>query len=136
LGLLLAVLGAVGLAGCRCATQSGDQIFLLDGRAGSALSLDGPLDAGSVPPATSDASATSNAPDADTTGTEPPGRSLDCTATAAGCTPGGHCKAACSCVLARDISGSVSIQKCVLLATGGPPSVEVGYTITFSGCGD
>ena len=117
---LVWVLGLLSLAawcgGCRCGSQTYDQVFLLN--------------------ATVDASLV--ATDAGGTDAEVgPSPSLDCTPAAAGCTADGPCAAACHCVLDRDLrpSGQVGISKCTLLA-GPVPTVEVHYTVTFSGCGD
>jgi hypothetical protein len=116
---LVWVLGLLSLAawcgGCRCGTQSYDQVFLLNASADAALiSTDG-----------GDASASNVT------------ASLDCTPAAAGCVVGGPCAAAGHCVLDRDLrpSGSIGITRCTLLADPAP-AVEVHYTITFSGCGD
>jgi hypothetical protein len=107
---------ALWLTGCRCQTQTFDQIFLLDANAQTVLSFDGSADL------SGDAGI-------------PSGASLDCTPAAAGCAPGGDCPAACQCVLTRDLSRSqVSIEKCTFLI-GASPSVEIRYVVTYPGCG-
>jgi len=119
---LVWVLGLLSLAawcgGCRCGSQSYDQVFVLNAAVDASLI---PTDAGDV----SDAGAGVTT------------ASLDCTPAAAGCVPGGPCAAACHCVLDRDRQSgfSTGISKCTLLADP-IPSVEVHYKITFSGCGD
>lgn len=111
----------VWLSGCRCETQLYDQVYLLDAAAGE------PLSGEDAAPASGDAAA------------EDPGASLDCTAAAAGCARGAECLAACECI--RDCGrlgaqGLITIKKCTLLDDGGPPSVDMRYVVTFSGCGD
>ncbi len=120
---LVWILGLLSLAawcgGCRCGTQSYDQVFLLNAAADSSLIVPEAGDAGAA-----DAGATSGA------------ASLDCSPAAAGCVAGGSCTAACHCVLARDVpSSEVGITKCTLLADP-VPQVEVHYAVTFPGCGE
>jgi hypothetical protein len=61
--------------------------------------------------------------------------STDCTAAAAGCTPGGACPPACDCVLARaHVAPIEKIDSCTLLAGPAAAQVEVRYQIpTFCG---
>ena len=119
---LVWVLGLLSLAawcgGCRCGSQSYDQVFLLNAAVDVSLI---PTDAG----------------DASDAGPSVAAASLDCTPAAAGCVAGGPCAAACHCVLDRDLrpAGVVGISKCTFLSDP-VPSVEAHYTITFSGCGD
>ena len=68
-------------------------------------------------------------------GGQPP--SLDCTSTATGCVPGGPCRPACDCVLARDHVFDVgSVQSCTLVAGAGQPEVAVRYQQTVFCGGD
>jgi hypothetical protein len=120
----------VWLSGCQCETHLYDQIYLLDPAAGAPLSGE---DAAPATPASSDAAAGSDAAAVDL------GPSLDCAPAAAGCARGAQCLAACDCIQARgrlSAQGTVTIKKCTLLDDGGPPSVEIRYVVTFSGCGD
>jgi hypothetical protein len=144
LGLGLTAIGVVWLAGCRCQTQSFDQVFLLDARTESSLPINASFDAMPIEPGDggSDARRADDASSSldgavarDATATPPPGPSLDCTSAAAACTPGGRCAAACDCALMRAQVRAYSVQRCTLL-TDGPPAVEARYIITFSGCGD
>jgi hypothetical protein len=92
---------ALSLAACPCpAPVTLDQVFLLDA---------------------------TNGPDAGPAG-DASFQPLDCTPAAAGCVPGGACRPACDCIVARDQIRSVaSIQSCTLLADSGPAAVEMRY---------
>jgi len=107
----LAVLGALALSAAACTCPGPvtiDQVFLLDATAGDG---GGPGDAGGP----ADGAVASQ--------TSP----FDCTAMAAGCVPGGACRPACDCVLARDGVRTMAIKSCTLLAGAGAPEVEVLY---------
>ena len=115
----LAIVGAVALsiAACTCPDPiTLDQVFLLDAAPGDGGGL---ADAGGL---------------ADGGSYQPP--ALDCTAMATGCVPGGPCRPACDCVLARDHVGVVVVESCTLLAGAGPPDVEVRYQQTVFCGGD
>jgi len=105
----LAVAGAVALSvgACTCPDPiTLDQVFLLDATPGDGGLADAgaPSDGGASPAAT-----------------------LDCTATAAACVPGGPCRPACDCVLARDRVNQVALDSCTLVAGAPTPEVEVRY---------
>jgi hypothetical protein len=99
------------LCACTCPPPvSIDQVFLLDAQSGSF-------------------------PDGGTRTMDP--STLDCTAAAAGCSPGGACKPACDCVTARDgITGIAAVDSCTLVAGAGPPAVEIKYQQTVFCGGD
>jgi hypothetical protein len=102
---------SLALAACTCPPPvSIDQVFLLDAHSGSF-------------------------PDGGMRTTDP--AALDCTAAAAGCSPGGACKPACDCVIARDgITGIAAVDACTLVAGAGPPAVEIRYEETVFCGGD
>ena len=101
----------LSLVGCPCpAPVAQDQVFLLDA---------------------------TTAPDATASEIYGPRGPLECTPAAAGCVPGGACRPACDCVVARDqIRGIASIQSCTLLAGSGPATVEMRYKETLFCGGD
>jgi hypothetical protein len=125
-----AVTGAFGLlvVGCPCpAPMQVEQTFVLDATWGVPVDLP---DTGLGPaPDGDDADATSSlAPPSE-------GAPRDCTAAAAGCTPGGACPAACTCVLARALVTDGTVESCTLLMGPGPLQVRVRYSVPAV-CGD
>lgn len=121
----LAIVGALALSTIACTCPGPitlDQVFLLEatpGDDGGLADAGGLPDAGGVPDAGGQADAGSYQPS-----------TLDCMALAIGCVPGGQCRPACDCVLARDDVNAVQLESCTLLTGAGPPEVEVRYQQT------